>query len=96
MRMMKNASRYSMSVKKGSRIGSIVSNLGKNVRDLPPKPEPLTDKQILKRLNEEVGRSRIFKALHIKKLPERIIRRMEVDKLLFKKKKKQKGAAKVE
>ena len=44
MRMAKNASRYSMSVKKGSRMGSMASNLGKNVRDLPPKPEPLTDK----------------------------------------------------
>lgn len=47
---------------------------GKN-RGQPPKPEPLTDKQILKRLNEEVQRSRIFKALSLKKLPDRIIRR---------------------
>lgn len=55
---------------------------------MPPKPEPLTDKQILRRLNEEVQRSQIFKQLNIRKLPERIIRRQEVDKNLFKKKKK--------
>ena len=65
----------------------------KNV--IPPKPEPLTDKQILKRLNEEVLRSRIFKSLYLRKLPNRIIRKQEVDKGLFKKKKK-KGVTKIE
>ena len=54
--MMKNASKFSMSVKrgKGSSIGeSMGAGSGKN-RGQPPKPEPLTDKQILKRLNQEV------------------------------------------
>lgn len=89
MRMMRNASRYSMSVRrgKGSSMGESMAGQASN-KQLPPKPEPLTDKQILKRLNEEVGRSRIFKKLNLKKLPEKIIRRQEVDKNLFKKKKK--------
>jgi hypothetical protein len=59
MRAMKNASRFSMSVKKG-RGNSMGESMGKAVGQVP-KPEPLTDKQILKRLNEEVQRSRIFK-----------------------------------
>lgn len=55
MRMMKNASRYSMSIKKG-RAGSVGDSMNANANNkgIPPKPEPLTDKQILKRLNEEV------------------------------------------
>ena len=96
MRLMKNASRFSMSVKRG-RAGSVgESMIGKNNKGQPPKPEPLTDKQILKRLNEEVHRSRIFKALHIKKLPEKIIRIEKIDKNMFKKQKNKKKAAKAE
>lgn len=79
----KNASRFSMSIKRGRGSSSVGESMGGgtlNNKNLPPKPEPLTDKQILKRLNEEVQRSRIFKALNLKKLPERIIRRQEVDK----------------
>jgi hypothetical protein len=57
MQSMKNASRYSMSVKR-SRGGSVGDD--STIKDMPPKPTPLTDKQILKRLNEEVNRSRIF------------------------------------
>ena len=54
-KMMKNASKFSMSIKrgKGSSIGeSMAGSKGHNGQ--PPKPEPLTDKQILRRLNEEV------------------------------------------
>lgn len=63
-KMMKNASKFSMSVKRGrgSSIGESMAG-DKSHNGQPPKPEPLTDKQILKRLNEEVQRSRIFKAL---------------------------------
>lgn len=46
MRMMKNASRYSMSVKRG-RAGSVGESLGRGKLGkggIPPKPEPLTDK----------------------------------------------------
>lgn len=43
-----------------------------------------------------MSRSRIFKQLHIKKLPDRIIRRQIVDKQLFKKKKKRNGLMKLE
>ncbi len=46
-----------MSVKR-SRGGSVGDD--STIKDMPPKPTPLTDKQILKRLNEEVNRSRIF------------------------------------
>lgn len=55
-KMMKGASsKFSMSVKRGrgSSIGESMAG-GKGHNGQPPKPEPLTDKQILKRLNEEV------------------------------------------
>jgi hypothetical protein len=90
MRFVRNASKYSMSIRrgKGSSMGESMAGPSGNKQQMPPKPEPLTDKKILKQLNEEVSRSRIFKRLNIKKMPDRIVRRMEIDKNLFKKKKK--------
>ena len=60
--------------------------VGKQIQ--PQKPEALADKQILRRLNDEVHKSKIFKLLALKKLPDRIVRIKEIDKNLFKKKKK--------
>lgn len=35
-----------------------------------PRPEALTDKQILKRLNNEVKKSKVFSSIHFSKLPQ--------------------------
>ena len=61
---------------------------GGNKVSVPPKPEPLTDKQVVSRMNQEVRRSNIFSALQIRKLPDKIVRMKEVDKNLYRKKKK--------
>lgn len=42
---------------------------------LLPKPELMTDKQILKRLNKELKKSKIFSSVNFSKLPETIKRK---------------------
>ena len=37
-----------------------------------PRPEAFTDKQILKRLNDEAKKSRVFSSIHHSKLPKKI------------------------
>ena len=75
-----------MSVKnRASSLGE--SSTAKAKPKIPPKPEPMTDKQIIKKLNNEVMKSKIFQQLNIRHLPDRIVRREVVDKNLFRKKK---------
>ncbi len=63
------------------------SSTAKAKPKIPPKPEPMTDKQIVKKLNNEVMKSKIFQRINIRNLPDRIVRREVVDKNLFRKKK---------
>ncbi|CDW83739.1 cation channel family protein [Stylonychia lemnae] len=59
-----------------------------NARYFMPRPEALTDKQILKRLNNEVKRSKVFSSVHFRKLPDSIRRKDGVVTVLPNKKKK--------
>lgn len=61
-----------------------------------PKPEIFTDNQILKRLNLEVKGSKLFQTFNIKKYPNEIIRRNQMDANLFKKRKRKNADKKKE
>lgn len=76
MRSMRSPSKLSLSMKQQVGVSSAGQSVGTRSfkTNQPPKPEPLTDKQILRRLNEEIRHSRIFSRLHIKKLPDTILR----------------------
>jgi hypothetical protein len=54
----------------------------------PPKPEPLNDKQILRYLNFEVKKSRIFNMLNFKSFPNQIFREAEPEKFKIRGRKK--------
>jgi len=79
------SSKSAMSVK--NRASSIGESSAKAKSKIPPKPEPLTDKQILKKINNEVMKARVFNQINIRQLPDHIVRREVVDKNLFRKKK---------
>ncbi len=85
MRMVRSTSKFIFSTKK---VTSILDSDAESATKIPPKPEPLTDNQIVNRLNIEVQNSTVFKGINIRKFPDRIIRRQELDKNLFKKRKK--------
>ena len=79
------SSKSAMSLKnRASSMGE--SSTAKAKPKIPPKPEPMTDKQIVKKLNNEVLKSKIFQRINIRNLPDRIVRREVVDKNLFRKK----------
>jgi len=72
---LKGQTKYSMSAKIRSSRGSVgVSSHAFSVsqKNMAPKPEPLTDKQILRCLNAEFSKSKIFRDINFKKLPDRI------------------------
>ena len=89
MKMARSTSKFIFSTKKAL---SILDSDAESQTKIPPKPEPLTDNQIVNRLNIEVSNSLVFKGTNIRKFPDRIIRRQELDKNLFKKRNKQETA----
>lgn len=54
----------------------------------PPKPEPVPDKQILRYLNFECKKSRIFNQINFKKYPDQIFREAEPEKFKVRGRKK--------
>jgi len=54
----------------------------------PPKPEPVPDKQILRYLNFECKKSRIFNQINFKKYPDQIYREAEPEKFKVRGRKK--------
>lgn len=79
------SSKSALSVK--NKASSMGESSAKPKSKIPPKPEPLTDKQILKKINNEVMKSRVFNQINIRQLPDHIVHREVVDKNLFRKKK---------
>ena len=67
--------------KTNHKIKSLVSDPNNKSVVVPtlniPRPEPLNDKQILKRLNKEMMKSKVFKSVYFQKLPEKINRKGE-------------------
>ena len=49
---------------------SLLESDAETATKIPPKPEPLTDNQIINRLNIEVKNSMVFKGINIRKYPE--------------------------
>lgn len=79
------SSKSAISVK--NRASSIGESSAKAKSKIPPKPEPLTDQQLLKKINNEVKKSRVFNQINIRQLPDHIIHREVRDKNLFRPKK---------
>ena len=102
-----NRSGSSSSMMKGNNVSKFIFSKGKPLVSLAeslesqpskpqPKPEIFTDKQIIKRLNLEVNSSKLFKAFNIKKYPNEIIRKTEMDVNLFKKRRRKNAEKKKE
>lgn len=85
MKMARSTSKFIYSTKK---VISVLDSDCESVVKIPPKPEPLNDNQIINRVNIEVQNSMVFKGINIRKFPDKIVRRQELDKNLFKKRKK--------
>jgi hypothetical protein len=68
MKGARSTSKFIFSHKKP--MSSIMESDGESVVKIPPKPEPLTDNQIVNRLNIEVQNSLVFKGINIRKFPE--------------------------
>jgi hypothetical protein len=85
MKMARSTSKFIYSTKKAI---SVLDSDSESVVKIPPKPEPLNDNQIINRVKIEVQNSMVFKGINIRKFPGKIIRRQELDKNLFKKRKK--------
>ena len=72
MKIARSTSKFIFSTKKAMSLNeSDVESQAK----IPPKPEPLTDNQIVNRINLEVQNSVVFKGTNIRKFPAKIIRR---------------------
>jgi hypothetical protein len=68
MKGARSTSKFIFSHKKA--MSSIMESDGESIVKIPPKPEPLTDNQIVNRLNIEVQNSLVFKGINIRKFPE--------------------------
>ena len=94
--LMKNNNTSKFIFSQGKPLVSMAESLESQPSKPAPKPEIFTDNQIVKRLNLEVQGSKLFQAFNIKKYPNEIIRKTEMDANLFKKRKKKNGEKKKE
>lgn len=67
IKAVRSASKFIFSTKKAV---SLFESDGESATKIPPKPEPLTDNQIINRLNLEVKASMVFKGINIRKYPD--------------------------
>ena len=77
---LRNASKFVLSRKIKASIAQSINEAPKGFDPIhpPPKPEPVNDKQILRYLNFECKKSRIFNQLNFVKLPDQIYKENEM------------------
>lgn len=92
-----NASQFVYSKKSKNAVSQSVSEHKYDVIHPPPRPEPLGDKQILRCLNFDCNKSRIFNSVNFKKLPNKIYKEeLKLDGKAFRTRKKAKEEEPIE
>ena len=87
---LRNASKFQFSRKQKESINQSLTDTHKSFDPIhpPPKPEPVNDRQILRYLNFECRKSRIFNQVNFKKYPDQIYREVEPEKFKIRGRKK--------